>query len=222
MSKRLGKIVDLIPKKVKKIIDLGCDHCLLSILIRKRGINAKIIASDINSKPLEKGQRNCQKENLKEIDFVLSDGLKNIVDDYDCLIIAGLGGKEICKILNNTDHMFSNKTIILQANNNLQMVRSFVKNKKLCIEKELIINENNIYYFIIKISAKGNKVITKKDLKFGFGHLIKTQNNDLLNYWISKKNYIEKISKQINDNSKIKFFDNELKVINKFLKFIKS
>ena len=75
ISNRLKSIGDFVNDN-SNVIDVGCDHALLSIYLYLNKKNINIIASDINSKPLEEARKNIKKYKLDDkIETRLSDGL---------------------------------------------------------------------------------------------------------------------------------------------------
>ena len=52
LSKRLEMVASFIDENDKSVIDIGCDHGLLSIYLAEKFNNLKIIASDVNNNAL--------------------------------------------------------------------------------------------------------------------------------------------------------------------------
>lgn len=205
-----------------RVVDVGCDHGLLSIYIYLNRKNVKIIASDVNEKPLSEAKKNIKEYKLdKKIETRISDGLKNINnDEFDTIVISGLGGNTIVDILNNDKEKLKNaNNIVIQANNNIEKVRSFLINNNYSIKDEKIIKENNIISIIILFEKVESKIRYKKsELLYG-PILIKNMdklfiehlNNDLKKH----KNILNKIPKKY-------FFkkfrlNKEIKIIEKIL-----
>ncbi len=219
---RIKKIVELIPKNCKKIVDVGCDHCYLTLAIRKKGINTQIVASDIRKKPLESCQKTCLKYNLKNVSMILSDGLKEIDDDYDVLVIAGMGGKTILEILEKSDHNFANKTLILQSNNAEEKIREFVYKNDLSITKEDIIKEKDNYYYLVVISRKGEKILNKEEVLMGLFFKQKEVSLVVKDYFLQKVSHLQKVLTLVEkkDNNKKLAIEKKILLIKKYLKII--
>ncbi|MDE6776201.1 MAG: Nif3-like dinuclear metal center hexameric protein, partial [Ruminococcus sp.] len=75
----------------------------LAIELIKSGKCEKVIASDINPKPLDSARKNIEKYGVSDkVELALSDGLENInLDGVTDIVIAGMGGETIIKILEN-------------------------------------------------------------------------------------------------------------------------
>lgn len=101
-NKRLEMCAEFVSGK-GIVCDVGTDHAYLAIELIKSGKCSKVIASDINEKPLESAKKNVADAGLSDkIELVLSDGLENICSDgISDIVIAGMGGETIVKILEN-------------------------------------------------------------------------------------------------------------------------
>lgn len=168
ISDRLQAITFFVPYN-SKVIDVGTDHALLPIyLIENDLVCNPIIASDNKYGPLETAKKNIEVYDLKDkISICLSDGLKDIEADYDCVIIAGMGGSLISKILNDSKSKLEKvKTLILQPNNSEYVVREFLKNNKFRIVNEMIVYEDDHYYTII-VAEPGENDYDEYDLLYG-------------------------------------------------------
>ena len=169
ISKRLEAISSLVPNN-SKVIDVGCDHGLLSIYLYQQKISNKIIASDINENALNNAKENIKKNKLEEyIDIRLGNGLEplNDTDEIDTVIISGMGAHTIVDIIkNNLNKLKKIDNIIIQSNTKLEYLRKELTKLNYIIEDELILEENKKIYTIIKFK-KGNKKYNKKELYFG-------------------------------------------------------
>lgn len=93
-----------------RLADIGTDHAYLAVWLCRIGICPSAIAADINPEPLSRGTATIAEAGLSGvIETRLSDGLKNIGrDEADDIVIAGMGGELIAKILSECE--FSNDT----------------------------------------------------------------------------------------------------------------
>ena len=181
MNRRLTKITEYIDKN-DSVIDVGCDHGYLTIYLYKNKLCKNVFGSDISKNALEYAINNSKKGNL-DINFYVSDGLKDIKEYYDTIVISGMGTHTIIDILSNKE--LPNK-IILSSNNDYYILRKFMYSLGYSITKEDIIKENNKYYDIMCF-IKNKTHIKKKDLFLGFHN-----NIDYYNYLINKNILIMK------------------------------
>jgi tRNA (adenine22-N1)-methyltransferase len=127
------------------ICDIGCDHGYVIIdAIEKYNVK-KAIAVDVNEKPLNSAKANAS--HLKDkVEYILSDGLDNVNSDFDCAIMAGMGGILIKDIINKGLNKLKNKTIIIQANSDRPLLRKYLNENNFKFVKEFAINDQNKYY----------------------------------------------------------------------------
>ncbi len=182
---RINDLASLITEKQNLIVDIGSDHAFLSKLIIDKDLANKVINLEKNDGPLQNGINNTNSPKYQSrIENIKSDGLKEIDPSLliDTCFICGMGGKTIVKILDDAlDKKV--KQYILQPNNNEADIRKWANKNLWKISKELVIQDNGIYYEIICLSKKeGYYPIFKKDIIFGRQN-IKSQNKLFLEKW---------------------------------------
>lgn len=211
LSKRLERVASYVPDN-SSIIDVGCDHALLDIYLYNKRKNIKIIASDINEKPLSIARENIKKHGLEDkIKVILNDGIKNIPSDIDTIVISGMGGVLISDILSDKNNLKNIKNLILCPNNDFPIVRKILYKNNFKIIKEELLTEKNITYLIIKAVSGHEKIncffgsLNNKDLEviYYYTKLLNTNTNILKK--LPKKYLIKKIKLKI-ENKRIKSF----------------
>lgn len=168
LSKRLKVTADFVEDN-SKVIDIGCDHGLLSIYLARNYKNIKIIASDVNRNALE-----CAKKNIKEakLEDVIETRLGNGLDvvsseDIDTIVIAGMGSNTIIGILKYaSDKLVNVNNIIIQSNTDLYFLRKNMVGIGYYIEDEVLVEDKNIIYTVIKFT-RGKKKYNYKELYLG-------------------------------------------------------
>ncbi len=129
LDNRLKLCADFV-RKGAKLADIGTDHAYLPVWLCRIGRCPSAVAADINSEPLKRGQSTIIESGMSgRIETRLSDGLKEIKpDEADDIVIAGMGGELIAKILSECSFATDNtKHFILQP-----MTRSEVLIAWLC------------------------------------------------------------------------------------------
>lgn len=170
------------------IIDVGCDHALLSIYLYLNKKNVKVIASDVNEGPLKKAKENIKKYNLEDkIEVILNDGIKNL-SGFDTIIISGMGGLTVIDILEN-GNLKNVDNIIVSPNNDEDIVRERITKLGYCIDDELLVKEKGKYYFIISFK-KG----IKKKINYKYSEILLEKKDKI---------YIEYLNNEINKNKDI-------------------
>lgn len=147
-SKRLLAIASLVDKD-DLVVDIGCDHAYLDIYLIENKLCKQVIASDISEGAIAQARKNIKKHNLLDkIRTIISDGLCNIDEEINTIVISGMGTNTILNILDNPKVRNINKFII-QSNNNIDELRTLMNKRNFKIVKEIVVLENNKYYTII-------------------------------------------------------------------------
>lgn len=171
ISDRLLTIANMIHPNAK-VIDVGADHGLLEKYLIDSGKVQSVFAVEN-----KKGPYKNLKDSLKGYDVVtsFSDGLDEMPLETDTIVIAGMGGNLIVDILTKDVNKLNNiKQIVVDAHRDAELVRRKVTALGYRIEKEKIVVENKIYYFIISF-VKG--MSSYKDIELEWGYNV---NNDPL------------------------------------------
>ena len=100
ISKRLLCCASMV-QSGSRVADIGTDHGYLGIYLLQSGAARHVIACDPRKDPLENARRNAKLFGVDgEMEFRLSDGLEKILpDEVDTVVMAGMGGDLIQKIL---------------------------------------------------------------------------------------------------------------------------
>lgn len=163
ISNRLNKLAALVDR-TEKLVDVGCDHGYLCIMLTENKIVDHCIAADINQGPLKKAQENIGLAGLSDkIETRLSDGLHKIKpDEADTIVIAGMGGLLMKKILTEGREVCDKaKTFILQPQSDIGLFRHFIYEYGLEIVAEDFVIEGGKYYPMIK-AVHGDYVDSQK------------------------------------------------------------
>lgn len=218
LSKRLEIVASLVEED-SSVIDIGCDHALLSIYIANNLNPKKVIASDNKEGPLVHAKENIERfDTSNKIKIKLGDGVDPIEEDIDTIIISGMGGLNIVGILKYKQDLFKNvNTVILSPNTDVDFVRAEICKLGFFIDNELLVKDNNIIYPIIRFK-RGKEKYRKIEYILG-PVLLKNKNNLFLEYLNNMKQTKTKIleilpKKYILKRLKLK---KELKEINKIL-----
>ncbi len=162
------------------VLDVGTDHAYLPIYLCLTKKCLRAYASDISVNALKNAQNNVEKYQVNNLKLILSDGLKNINEDYDTLVLSGMGTKTIIKILEGNNLPLK---IIISSNNNLYELRTYMNKLGYAIKKEIISYDNQKYYDIISYYKKNEK-LSKTTLKYGkakdkkyYAYLLKKEQN---------------------------------------------
>ena len=136
------------------VTDIGTDHAYIPIILADRGF--KVIATDISTGPLKSAEENIKKYN-KDIELRLGSGLKPIkCGETDSIIIAGMGGELIEKILSENPEKAKNSLLLLQPMNSQYELRKFLINSGYSIINEDLAAEGHKIYNLIIADSESN------------------------------------------------------------------
>lgn len=157
LSKRLRVIVNFCDKN-KIIADIGTDHGFVPNFLYEEDINRKIIATDISLNSLNKAIEFSElRGNKGKIEHIVCNGLEKI-PPVDQIIIAGMGGILISKILDRDfEKARQAEKLILQPMQQVDYLRKFLYDKGFKILDEKIVFEDNKFFHIIVANYKAIK-----------------------------------------------------------------
>lgn len=133
-----------------RIIDVGTDHAYLPLYLVSSGKCSYAVASDIAAGPLSNAAETIRGFEDR-IRLVLSDGLSGVSeDDADCVVIAGMGGDMIERIIGVSGWSFDGKTLILQPMTKLPQLRKWLWEAGFDVLDERLSEDSGILYRTMK------------------------------------------------------------------------
>ncbi len=151
MNKRLKAIMSHIGNGVG-VIDVGTDHGYIPVALAQQGYSGNIIASDINTGPLESARRTAVSVGTADrIRFLLCDGLEKCDSAWiDTIVIAGMGGDTICGILDRAEWCQApGYTFILQPMTKSEILRFWLVNNGFEIINDEYVCDGILYQIIV-------------------------------------------------------------------------
>lgn len=242
LSERMEHIVELAkPEQSGEafscVAEVGCDHAYITMEIVKRGYAKKGIAMDVKEGPLRRAMQNIEEEfNFVEVkqqrgcgqaakrianemphggkvDTRLSDGLSKLNEgEADLLVIAGMGGELMCRILEEGRRISDSIPVwILQPQTECYELRKYLCSRNFLITREDMVLEDGKFYpmlravhkessdmSIIKYGAQngsgwnteeGSGCAKREEIKMKYGPLLLEEKNPcLLKYLLWKEN----------------------------------
>lgn len=154
LDNRLKMCADMISGK-GIVCDVGTDHALLAAYLITNGKCEKVIASDINEGPLESARKTVEKYGISgKVELVLSDGLKNINGEgVSDIVIAGMGGETIVKILSECQFDLNGIRLILQPMTKAEILRKWLFMYGFSVISEKGVAEGEKLYTVITATA---------------------------------------------------------------------
>ena len=175
MNKRILSLLSHVPEGIG-LIDVGTDHGFLPVELARRGYSGRLFASDINAEPLQAARRNAEKAGFADrIAFLQCDGLAMCrPESVDTIVIAGMGGDLICRILDRAEWTMDERyTMLLQPMTKAEVLRYWLSNNDYGIQYEdLVLDGGKLYQFMLVRFGQG-RPLTDAELFTGERNLIK-------------------------------------------------
>ena len=166
MTKRLKVILsELAPCEC--LADVGCDHGYITKAAIESGIAKAAVISDISAPSLKKAETLLKDYLGKNVLPVVCDGLSESHAGCDQILIAGMGGEEICEILLKAP--FLPGRLVLQPMKNADKVRKTTLMLGYRIEKDYCFKDGKFYFLLVL--EKGKDFYTEDEIFFGRDNL---------------------------------------------------
>ena len=167
LSLRLQTVYDMVPEGTA--YDVGSDHGKLIISLVENGKINFGYAGENKKGPYTRLEQEVNKSFAKDkIKPLLNDGITNLPNDVNILLICGMGGILINKILNsNKQHLKNIEHIIIDAHNAIKEVRVNLNKLGYSIHNERIVLDKGIYYEIIHFIKNPNSSMDELDYEYG-------------------------------------------------------
>ena len=143
-------------KAQPRIADVGCDHGYLSAYLLERCECLRVLACDVSAPSLQKAKDHMRAKGYADrVRFDVGDGLAVVDGAMDAIVIAGMGGQLILRIVEAGLDRIGGAALILQANTDLPLLRSGLAKLGFVIEKEAFTEAAGRHY-VTMLVRKGN------------------------------------------------------------------
>jgi tRNA (adenine22-N1)-methyltransferase len=175
LSKRLAGLCAYVePGSV--IADVGSDHAQVPLYLFSLGRIQKAEAIENKQGPFERMSKAIlASPYAKQTHLSLSEGLNDLDQDVDTLILAGMGGSLVLKILNEFPTKLQQiKTIIVDAHTDQRMVREGLSKLSYSLQDEDFIVDGKIPYNLMKwVKSPVPPIYSEAELTYGPINLLK-------------------------------------------------
>ena len=196
LSERLNVIFSHL-KSAEVFADVGCDHGYIAKAMLDGEKCDRAIVTDISAECLEKAKELLN--GYDNVTAIVADGLKG-VPQADEVLIAGMGGELICKIIENAD--FLPERFVLQPMKNSDKVRRVLIKSGYKLINDYTFKSDGKFYDLI-CAKKGMDFYTEKEYIYGRDNL-KERNAAFLENIMRKRNkLIAALKNTDGENAKI-------------------
>ncbi|MBO5909108.1 MAG: SAM-dependent methyltransferase, partial [Clostridia bacterium] len=193
LNSRLSRIAEMV-RKGDRVADIGTDHAYLPVYLVKSGISPFVYACDVVDGPLLNARKNIESAAVENICIRKGDGLAAVApSEVDTLIIAGMGGDLIIRILEAAPWICNSRyEFLLQPMTSAEDLRCYLYENGFDIVAERAVCSQGRVYSVIKAVFKGK---TKKctPFKYYFGELINNISEDELVYIKRKRRILSEL-----------------------------
>ena len=168
LSDRLETIIEMV-RPCNTAADIGCDHGFTAIRLVEDGIAEHAICSDIGSGPLQRAAAHIREQGLADrIECREGDGLSTVApEEADCIIIAGMGGKLMRRILLDGVSVLSGvEQLILSPHTDIPEVRRTLQELHFRIDAERMVLDLGKYYTVIR-AVPGEMQLSPEEAEYG-------------------------------------------------------
>lgn len=198
ISKRLLSIASMCGSF--SCVDVGADHGILTIFLASKEPTKTFLAIENKIGPFNILKKAVSESNLENISILYSDGIRDITNQYDCVILAGMGGLNVIAILK--EHLEKTAFIdcfVVQVNSDIDILIQFLESCGYALSNYEYVYEEKQSYFILKFLK--NESAAKLSFDYNFQYL--NASND--QYTQNVQNELCKIKENIGNSSYLVF-----------------
>lgn len=171
LSDRLERVISF-AEPAGAAADIGTDHGYVPVELVRRGVVTRALAMDVRKGPLNGAAEHIKEAGLSgQIETRLSDGLSKLKPgEADCVVIAGMGGELMIRILSQGRHVWESvKQWVLSPQSEIGDVRRWLFENGFLIGREDMVKEDGKFYTIMDVS-RGNGALTAGETADDFSY----------------------------------------------------
>jgi len=187
LSNRLMTVVSFV-RPGSRVADVGTDHGYVPIWLLDHGVAESAIAMDVRSGPLERAAKHRHRHKLEDkMELRLSDGLKELqAGEADTVIIAGMGGELMLRILAEGAHVWDRVTDwILSPQSEWDTFRYGLERMGFVIGRETMLCEDGKYYIVL-LAGRG-VMHYQREIDYRYGYDLLQQKSPVLLHYLNRE-----------------------------------
>ncbi len=188
LKPRLAGVASLSPFS-SVVADIGTDHAYLPLYLVKEKACPRVIAVEKSSLNSRFAQETVNLFNLNQkVEVRTGDGLLALdkKDGVEVVVIAGLGGKTICRLLKTAGNCLRQyRRFVLQPMGDAPLVRRWLAAHDFYFPQEKLVQEKGYFYEII--AAEKGRQIVKEPIYLELGPTLLQGRDPLLVPWLQYK-----------------------------------
>ena len=152
------------------LADVGCDHGYCTLYVLERGLCRRAVISDISRSSLHKAEELLSSYIAEgRVESVCCAGLSQVPCNCGQVLIAGMGGEEIVKILEGG---FLPANLVLQPMKNTEKVRAFLLEKGYCLVRYFLFYDGPKHYDLLRAEhGAPPRAYGSLELEFGYDNI---------------------------------------------------
>ena len=152
------------------LADVGCDHGYCTLYALERGLCRRAVISDISRSSLHKAEELLSSYIAEgRVESVCCAGLSQVPCNCGQVLIAGMGGEEIVKILEGG---FLPQALVLQPMKNAEKVRAFLLGKGYSLVRDFLFYDGPKHYDLLRAERGAPpRVYGSLELEFGYDNI---------------------------------------------------
>lgn len=187
LSDRLQAVASMVTEN-SRLADVGTDHGYIPIYLCEMEKIPSAIAMDVKKGPLLRAEMNIERYHMQEkIRTRLSDGVRKLnPDEADSVVIAGMGGTLVMKILEEGKEVLrSVKELVLQPQSDIDKVRKYLYENEYVITADKIVCEEEKYYPMMHV--RHGHMEELEDIELKYGAFLLKEKNPVLKAFLKKE-----------------------------------
>lgn len=220
LSVRLLTVAGFV-RQGSRIADIGTDHGYIPVYLAQTGKIRSALAMDVRTGPLERARAHIEEYKRRAgrgaagldgtshietcpIETRLSDGLKELgPGEADTVIIAGMGGELIMKILEEGRHVWEcTDHFILSPQSGLDKVRRYLAEQGFAIRDEAMVKDEGKYYTVMSVTR--GEMRYESQAHYLYGRILIEKKDSTLREFLDKEAHrIERIIESLGEQEGI-------------------